>query len=164
MCRYDYAEIEEEEAPIQYEEEYEERPHVNYELIWAVRAEFGHLNGSHYEEELANASRIWSEATDETIISLIDRVKHTFDSNLIKNDDSLYSPTFDDISRVIRDMHREMRYCFSGNILTGIESSYDACRIVYISKMLSDTPNIAHNINKLVDYETRVADELDNSW
>lgn len=168
MCRYDYVagvklddeaqdaaeRMRLEQEAHQHHEEYQPREEYEEQFYWDdTDHDYSYyqdlnreLNGN-YQEEVDEAARIWKE------FARLDQ----------KAQDDIYEKLNRSISDkfyIYRQLRNEMRGN-EDNIMRMFESSFDVCRVVYISKIISQ-PDNQEAYGRLKHFELWLEDELDN--
>jgi len=143
MCRYDYVGQDDEEM---HREDYEEHlwhEDHDYSYYQDLNREF---NGN-YQQAVDEAARIWKE------FARLDQTAQ------------------DDIYEKLRGIkyyyvYRQLRDDIRGNedgIIRLFDSSFDVCRVVYLSKIISQ-PDNQEAVEQLKRFEMWMDDELENCW
>lgn len=158
MCRYDYAagvrqddqeqdaaermRLESQRLREEYEEQHWYEDH-DYSYYQELNREF---NGN-YQQAIDEAARIWKE------FARLDQSAQ----------DDIYEKLMDNkYYYVYRQLRDEMRGNEDG-IIRLFDSSFDVCRVVYLSKIISQ-PDDQESVERLKQFEVWVDDELENCW
>ncbi len=121
---------------------YEEQDHHDYSFYQDLNIQF---NGN-YEPAVDEAARIWKE---------FDRLSQT-------DQDEIYEKLMEhDKFYIYRELRRVMKG-YEGRIIDLYDSSFDVCRLVYISRIISQ-PNNNEAVERLKEFELWAEEEMENA-